>query len=108
MHRIFSDFQNVAVAPDLQEPGVFVSADKPLVVASPADLEGIDIFSMVANRRTAVIPSGPVGPIQSLRLVWSGRARQTARIIVETTRGRPPGIRFQVNLGRKSSRQKGA
>ncbi len=107
MRLIFSDFQNVAVAADVQEPGVFVSADKPPVYSDPVDLERIEIFSMVTNRRAALIPSGPVGRFRSLRLVWSGRARQTARVITETIRGRPPGIRFQVDLGRTTSRQKG-
>ncbi len=108
MRRIFSDFENVVVAADVQEPGVFVSGDKPLVHSKPAALERIEIFSMVMNRRTESIPLGPVGRIRSLRLVWSGRARQTARIITETLRGRPPGIRFQVDIGHRSPRQKGS
>jgi len=98
MRRIFSDFDPLSVESDLQEPGVFVSARKPLTGYVPNDLGGIELYSMVEGRRTGTIPSGPVGGFRSRQLIWTGRLRQTVRAITETFRGRPPGLRFQVDV----------
>lgn len=101
MRRIFSDFERVAVESDRQEPGVFVSATKPLTDFVPVDLSEFDLYSMVENRRIRTIPPGPVSSLRSMRLIWEGRLRQTVRAVTETLRGRPPGLRFQVEVGKE-------
>jgi SAM-dependent methyltransferase len=97
MMRIFSDFSQLAVETDSQEPGVFVSAAKPKGDYSPRNLSDLDLYSMVYRCRTTAVPPGPVAWWMAKLLVWEGRIRQGGRAIVETLRGRPPGLRFQLS-----------
>jgi len=98
MIGIFSDLDHVAVEADPQEPGVFVSAVKPHAEYTPRDLSNFQLYSMVYGRRTQAIPPGPVGRWRAAGLVWAGRIRQGGRLVLETLRGRPPGLRFQVEI----------
>ncbi len=51
MQEIFSDFIDVVVKADPSEPGVFVSARKPIKGYRPRKLEDIKLYSMQANAR---------------------------------------------------------
>lgn len=98
MRAIFSDFEEVRVESDLQEPGVFVAARKPSTPWTPRDLSRIALYSIVEGRRTATIPTVEIGRFRATRLVWAARMRNIARAVSETLRGRPPGVRFQIDL----------
>ncbi len=92
MQRMFSDFDAVRVETDLQEPGVFLAARKPLTTARSSDLSTLELYSMVEHRRTATIPTSPPGRVSSARMVWAARLKNAVHAITETLRGRPPGM----------------
>jgi SAM-dependent methyltransferase len=101
MRSIFADFESLSVEEDLQEPGVFISATKPNTGYVSVDLSDYSLYSMVENCRIRGIPPGPVGGLRARELVWIGRVRQAYRVLTETLRGRPPGVRFQVDIRTK-------
>lgn len=105
MKSLFSDFTDVSIEADSQEPGVFVAATKPKSGYVPLDLNDFQLYSMVSGCRTQVVPLGPVGRWRATQLVWAGRIRQSSKAIFETLKGRPPGLRFQVDPGGSTSRR---
>lgn len=60
MQQIFSDFHIQVLQPDLQEPGVFLKARKPLDY-SPNDLSGLLLYSMVTHTHVHSV----AGPCES-------------------------------------------
>jgi SAM-dependent methyltransferase len=56
MQRIFSDFEILKLIRDHEAPGVFLKAKKPFNYRQN-DLQGISLYSMILNMRTASIPN---------------------------------------------------